>query len=93
LARFCSRSDDGRAKVVLATIMPSTRRERAMCTTSSSSPSVKSGAIFNSTGESPAFSRTRSRASITFASRSSSADACCKLRSPGVFGDETLTVK
>ena len=36
-ARDCSRNAEGRASVVLATIMPSTRRERAMCTTSSSS--------------------------------------------------------
>ncbi len=92
-ARACSRKVEGRASVVLATIMPSTRRERAMCTTSSSSARLRSGAIFNSTGESPAFCRTRSRASITRASRSSSAAACCRLRRPGVFGDDTLTVK
>ena len=53
--------------------MPSTRRERAICTTSSSSARLRSGAILSSTGESPAFLRTRSRASITLASRSSSA--------------------
>ena len=82
-----------RAVVVLATIMPSTWRERAICTTSSSSLRLRSGAIFSSTGESPAFWRTRSRASITFARRSSRAAACCRLRRPGVFGDDTLTVK
>ena len=54
-ARSCSRKVEGRASVVLATIMPSTRRERAMCTTSSSSARLRSGAIFSSTGESPAF--------------------------------------
>ena len=44
-------------------------------------------------GESPAFARTRSRASITLARRSSRMCACCRLRRPGVFGDDTFTVK
>ena len=51
----CSRKLEGRASVVLATIMPSTLRERAICTTSSSSARLRSGAILSSTGESPAF--------------------------------------
>ncbi len=93
LTRAVLRSDGGRDSVVLDTIMPSTRRERAICTTSSSSFSDRSGAILSSTGDSPARVRTRSRASITFASRSSSWAACCRLRRPGVFGDDTLTVK
>ena len=68
-----SRSAAGRATVVLPTIMPSTRCLRAMPTTSSSSDSVRSGAILSSTGVGPARGRTRSRASITRASSSSSA--------------------
>ena len=37
--------------------------------------------------------RARSLASITFPKRSSSCEACCRLRKPGVFGEDTLTVK
>ena len=73
--------------------MPSMRWRRATPTTSSRSPSVRSGAILSSSGVARAPSAARSRASITRASRSSSAAACCRLRRPGVFGDETLTVR
>src|SRR3569623_1808457 len=92
-ARPRSRSVSGRASVVFDTIMPSTPRARATCTTSSSSDKVRSGEIFNSSGTAPASVRARVRASITRARRSSSAEACCRLRRPGVFGDDTLTVK
>ena len=53
--------------------MPSTRRLRATPTTSSSSASVRSGAILSSTGVGPARGARASRASTTRASRSSSA--------------------
>jgi hypothetical protein len=47
----------------------------------------------SNTGVSHWRSGTRSRASITLAGRSSSAAACYRLRRPGVFGDDTLTVR
>jgi hypothetical protein len=81
-----SRKVVGRASVVLATIMPSTRRERAICTTSSSSARLRSGAILSSTGESPAFCRTRSRASITLARSSSRRRGLLQVAQGPVFG-------
>ena len=87
-----SRRLGGRPIVVLPTIMPSILRARATPTMSSRSESDRSGAILSSTGVGPARGATRSRASTTRASRSSSADACCRSRRPGVFGDEMLTV-
>ncbi len=92
LAFSASRKLGGRATVVLPTIMPSTRRERAMPTTSSRSGNDRSGAIFSSTGVGPACGATRSRASITRAKRSSSMAACCSCVEPGVLGEEMLTV-
>jgi len=78
--------------VVLATIMPSTRRERAMCTTSSSSLRLRSGAIFSSTGESPAFAApVRARRSL--GQEIVECRRLLQIAQAGVFGDETLTVK
>src|ERR1700738_4328612 len=53
-----SRSFGGRATVVLPTIIPSVRWRRAAPTISSSSPSVRSGAILIRTGTTPAVART-----------------------------------
>src|SRR4051812_16394450 len=85
-ARISSRSVLGRAIVVFDTIMPSTRRERATCTTSSSWARLRSGAILSSTGVAPAPSRTRSRASITLARGSSGSAPSRRLRRPRAAG-------
>ena len=86
-------SDAGRAMVVFETISPSICLERAHLTISSSSASVRSGAIFKSTGLRANTSDALSRAARTRARRSSRAPARCKSRKPGVLGDEILIVK
>ena len=92
LAGLRRRSAVERATVVLPTIMPSTRRDRAMPTTSSRSDSVRSGAIFRQHRHRTGLRCARSRASMTRTSRSSSTAACCMVRRPGVLGEEMLTV-
>lgn len=92
-ALFPLRRLSGRAIVVFETIMPSTLRRRATATMPSSSGMERSGAILISTGVGLAPAAASSRAASVCAISSSSALSACRSRRPGVFGEETLTVR
>ncbi len=80
-----------RDTVVLVAMIPSSPSPTARSATSSTSASARSGAILTSNGTRCPPAAPSSSAARTAVSTGRSRSAACRSRSPGVFGELTLT--